>query len=99
MDFLSHLTMKGKETAPCLVLNSVSNLPRAIAYLNEKGSDSVRAFLDNNQAGRQALQSIIVRHQGRGYEPTLCPTQRPQRVPRCSMLQTTGKANWQSKDY
>ena len=58
MDFLSHLTMKGKETAPCLVLNSVSNLPRAIAYLHEKGSDSVRAFLDNDQAGRQALQSI-----------------------------------------
>ncbi|MDY5352971.1 MAG: toprim domain-containing protein [Bacteroides pyogenes] len=58
MDFLSLLTMKGKETAPCLVLNSVSNLPRAIAYLHEKGIDSVRAFLDNDQAGRQALKSL-----------------------------------------
>lgn len=58
MDFLSLLTMKGKETAPCLVLNSVSNLPRAIDYLHEKGIDSVRAFLDNDPAGKQALQAI-----------------------------------------
>ena len=58
MDFLSLLTMKGKETAPCLVLNSVSNLPRAIAYLHEKGIDSVQAFFDNDQAGRQALHSL-----------------------------------------
>ena len=58
MDFLSLLTMKGKETSPCLVLNSVSNLPRAIDYLHEKGIDSVRAFLDNDQAGRNALQTL-----------------------------------------
>lgn len=58
MDFLSLLTMKEKETAPCLVLNSVSNLPRAIAYLHEKGIDSVQAFFDNDQAGRQALHSL-----------------------------------------
>ena len=58
MDFLSLLTMKGKETAPCLVLNSVSNLSRAITYLHEKGIDAVRAFLDNDQAGRKALQSL-----------------------------------------
>lgn len=58
MDFLSLLTMKGKETAPCLVLNSVSNLPRAIDYLHEKGIDSVRAFFDNDQAGRNALQTL-----------------------------------------
>lgn len=58
MDFLSLLTMKGKEVAPCLVLNSVSNLPRAIDYLHEKGIDSVRAFLDNDPAGKQALQAI-----------------------------------------
>ncbi|MDO5074365.1 MAG: toprim domain-containing protein [Bacteroidales bacterium] len=58
MDFLSYLTMKGKEIAPCLVLNSVSNLSRVIAYLHENGIDSVRAFLDNDQAGRQALQSL-----------------------------------------
>lgn len=58
MDFLSYLTMKGKEIAPCLVLNSVSNLSRAIAYLCEHHITSVRAFLDNDQAGRQALQSL-----------------------------------------
>lgn len=55
IDFLSYLTMKGKEAAPCLVLNSVSNLPRAISYLNENGIDSVRAFLDNDDAGQKAL--------------------------------------------
>lgn len=58
IDFLSYLTMKGKETAPCIVLNSVSNLPRAITYLHEKGIDSVQAFFDNDQAGRQALHSL-----------------------------------------
>ena len=58
IDFLSYLTMKGKETAPCLVLNSVSNLPRAIAYLHENGTDSVRAFLDNDGPGRKALQAL-----------------------------------------
>lgn len=58
MDFLSYLTMKGKEIAPCLVLNSVSNLSRAIAYLCENGILSVRAFFDNDEAGRQALQGI-----------------------------------------
>lgn len=58
IDFLSHLTMKGKETAACLVLNSVSNLPRVIDYLHEKGIDAVRAFLDNDQAGRKALQTL-----------------------------------------
>ena len=58
IDFLSYLTMKGKETAPCLVLNSVSNLPRAIAYLHENGIDSVRAFLDKDDAGQKALQVL-----------------------------------------
>ena len=50
--------MKGNEFAPCLVLNSVSNLSRAIAYLHKNGIDSVRAFLDNDEAGRKALQSL-----------------------------------------
>lgn len=58
MDFLSLLTIKGKETAPCLVLNSVSNISRAIAYLQEQDIDSVRAFLDNDPVGRQALLNI-----------------------------------------
>ena len=59
MDFLSLLTMKGKEAiSPFIVLNSVSNIHRAVAYLHEKGIDSVRAFFDNDPAGRQALQAI-----------------------------------------
>lgn len=55
MDFLSYLTMKGKEIAPCLVLNSVSNIHKAVAYLREHRIAHVRAFLDNDEAGRQAL--------------------------------------------
>lgn len=58
MDFLSLLTMKGNEFAPCLVLNSVSNIHRAVAYLHKNGILSVRAFFDNDQAGRQALKSL-----------------------------------------
>lgn len=59
MDFLSLLTMKGKEAiSPSIVLNSVSNIHRAVAYLHEKGIDSVRAFFDNDPAERQALQAI-----------------------------------------
>ncbi len=59
MDFLSLLTMKGKEAiSPSIVLNSVSNIHRAVAYLHEKDIDSVRAFFDNDPAGRQALQAI-----------------------------------------
>lgn len=59
MDFLSLLTMKGKEAiSPFIVLNSMSNIHRAVAYLHEKGIDSVRAFFDNDPAGRQALQAI-----------------------------------------
>lgn len=59
VDFLSLLTMKGEETiSPSIVLNSVSNIHRAVAYLHEDGIDSVRAFLDNDEAGRKALQSL-----------------------------------------
>lgn len=59
MDFLSYLTMKGEEgKTPSIVLNSVSNVHRAIAYLREHQITSVCAFLDNDEAGRQALQSL-----------------------------------------
>ena len=58
MDFLSYLTMKGKEIAPCIVLNSVSNVHRAVTYLREHHIGCVRAFLDNDEAGLQALQAI-----------------------------------------
>lgn len=58
MDFLSYLTMKGKEIVPCFVLNSVSNIHRAVAYLREHRIAYVRAFLDNDEAGRKALQVL-----------------------------------------
>lgn len=58
MDFLSYLTMKGKEIAPSLVLNSVSNIHRAVTYLREHHIGSVRAFLDNDEAGRRAMQVL-----------------------------------------
>lgn len=58
MDFLSYLTMKGKEIAHCIVLNSVSNVHRAVTYIREHHIDCVRAFLDNDEAGRRAMQVL-----------------------------------------
>jgi len=58
MDFLSYLTMKGKEIAPCIVLNSISNVHRAVTYLREHHMGCVRAFLDNDEAGRRAMQVL-----------------------------------------
>lgn len=58
IDFLSLLTMKGKETAPCLILNSVSNLHKAVAYLQEAKTCSVKVFFDNDEAGREALRAL-----------------------------------------
>ena len=51
MDFLSFLSMKGEVSNQCLVMNSVSNVARSIHYLNERNITSVRAFLDNDDAG------------------------------------------------
>lgn len=59
VNFLSLLTIKGVETiSPSIVLNSVSNLPRAIVYLREHRIACVRAFLYNDDAGRKALKSL-----------------------------------------
>ena len=55
---LSYLTMKGKEIAPSLVLNSVSNIHRAVTDLREHHIGCVRAFLDNDEAGRRAMQVL-----------------------------------------
>ena len=59
MDFLSFLSMKEKVTNQCLVMNSVSNVARSIHYLNERNITSVRAFLDNDDAGRKAVQEFV----------------------------------------
>lgn len=59
MDFLSYLTMIGQEaTSASIVLNSVSNIHKADAYLREHHNSKVRVFLDNNEAGRKALQNL-----------------------------------------
>ena len=51
--------MKGEVTNQCLVMNSVSNVARSIHYLNERNITSVRAFLDNDDAGRKAVQEFV----------------------------------------
>ncbi len=58
MDFLSFLSMKEKITIHCLVLNSVSNTAKAIRYMNTQGISSVCTFLDNDDAGRRAVQEF-----------------------------------------
>ena len=59
MDFLSFLSMKEKITNHCLVMNSVSNVARTIRYLNDRHLTHIRAFLDNDEAGRMAVQDFI----------------------------------------
>ena len=59
MDFLSFLSMKEEVTNQCLVMNSVSNVARSIHYLNKRNITSVRAFLDNDDAGRKAVQEFV----------------------------------------
>ena len=41
-----------------MCIRDSSNISRAIAYLQEQDIDSVRAFLDNDPVGRQALLAI-----------------------------------------
>ena len=59
MDFLSFLSMKEEITNHCLVMNSVSNVTRTIRYLNDRHLTHIRTFLDNDEAGRRAVQDFI----------------------------------------
>ena len=59
MDFLSFLSMKEEITNHCLVMNSVSNVARTIRYLNDRHLTHIRAFLDNDEAGRRATNDFI----------------------------------------
>ena len=59
MDFLSFLSMKEEITNHSLVMNSVSNVARTIRYLNDRHLTHIRAFLDNDEAGRRAVQYFI----------------------------------------
>lgn len=59
MDFLSFLSMKEEITNHCLVMNSVSNVARAIRYLNDHNLTHIRTFLDNDDAGRRTMQEFV----------------------------------------
>ena len=58
IDFLSYLSLKQNPspTIDTTVLNSVANLKRAIPFL--ESHRTVHAFLDNDEAGRKALDSL-----------------------------------------
>lgn len=59
MDFLSFLSMKEEIISHCLVMNSVSNVARSIRYLNDRQVSSIRTFLDNDEAGRRAMEDFM----------------------------------------
>ena len=59
MDFLSFLSMKEEITNHCLVMNSMSNVVRTIRYLDDRHLTHIRAFLDNDEAGRRTVQYFI----------------------------------------
>ncbi|PDP60619.1 toprim domain-containing protein [Prevotella intermedia] len=59
MDFLSFLSMKEEITNHCLVMNSVSNVARTVRYLNDRHLTHIRAFLDNDDAGRRTVQEFV----------------------------------------
>lgn len=57
MDYLSYLALKKGQAVPdCVVLNSVANLPKAVDILRSYGQ--VCCFLDNDEAGRKAVEEI-----------------------------------------
>ena len=58
IDFLSFLSIKEEVTNACIVLNSVSNTAKAIRYMNAQGISFIRTFLDNDDAGRRAVQEF-----------------------------------------
>ena len=58
MDYLSFLTMKNIQNLPIdvIVLNSLSNLPKVKSTL--ESYKSISTFLDNDQAGKRAVQKL-----------------------------------------
>ena len=58
MDYLSFLTMKNlyRSSVDVIVLNSLSNLPKITNIL--AGYRSVALFLDNDEAGKRAVQNL-----------------------------------------
>ena len=62
MDFLSAATL-GLETGDSLVLNSVSNVEKAMKHLDAYGR--INCFLDRDEAGRRTLDVLGKRYGGR----------------------------------
>lgn len=58
MDFLSYLSLKQNPspTIDTTVLNSVTNLTKAVPFL--QSHRTIHAFLDNDEAGRKALEKL-----------------------------------------
>ena len=57
--FVDFLSMKEEITSVCLVLNSVSNVARTVRCLNDRHLTHIRAFLDNDDAGRRTVQEFV----------------------------------------
>ena len=55
IDFLSAATL-GLETGDCLVLNSVSNVEKAMRYLG--GYGRIDCYLDRDESGRRTLETL-----------------------------------------
>ncbi|MDL2241298.1 toprim domain-containing protein [Bacteroidales bacterium OttesenSCG-928-L03] len=58
IDFLSYLSLK-QNASPAIdsaILNSLANLPKAIPFL--QNHQTIHAFLDNDEAGKRAVQSL-----------------------------------------
>lgn len=58
IDFLSYLSLKNNPvpTIDSAILNSLANLPKAIPFLQTH--KTIHAFLDNDEAGKQAVQCL-----------------------------------------
>lgn len=58
IDFLSYFSLK-QNASPVIdsaILNSIANLPKAIPFLQTH--QTIHAFLDNDEAGKRAVQSL-----------------------------------------
>ena len=57
MDYLSLLTLQAWQAdVSAVVLNSTANLEKAVPFLSKH--EKINAFLDNDEAGQQALEKL-----------------------------------------
>lgn len=57
MDYLSLLTLQAKQAdVTAVILNSINKLDKAVPFLSKH--TKINAFLDNDEAGKQALQKL-----------------------------------------